>query len=455
MLEFARPAFLVAGALAALVPPVLHLIARRPPERAPLPTARFLRPDARTRVRVQRRPTDLLLLLLRSAFLLLLGAALAGPSWVPARAGTLEVVLLDRGAGMGDAWAEAVDTALALVARGGDVALVRFDTTHALVRPTGAALDSLAAAGPVPAEADYAEALRGLLAATLAHPDADSVRATLVTRARWGAWSPALARLREEWPGAIRVVAVSGEEVGGEAPVETSSRSRAVVIAGEGAGAYATAALEALGWEATVLQGDDRLPEDAAAYVVLAAVPRPVADALLDRAREGATVIAAGVELPGALEAAATPGGRLVLDDGTVLDGAVRTARIAAPAPRRVLGAWGDGTLAAVALPVGTGCLVTAEAALESGRAPLSPTFPAVMARLLAGCAEGDERVVDPRPLDAAARAKLERAELPATVEAEIAGAPAGQPLGRWLLLLALAVALAETWIAYGRRHTG
>ena len=98
MLEFARPAFLVAGALAALVPPVLHLIARRPPERAPLPTARFLRPDARTRVRVQRRPTDLLLLLLRSAFLLLLGAALAGPSWVPARAGTLEVVLLDRGA---------------------------------------------------------------------------------------------------------------------------------------------------------------------------------------------------------------------------------------------------------------------------------------------------------------------------------------------------------------------
>lgn len=446
MLEFARPAFLLAGALAALAPPILHLIARRPPERAPLPTARFLRADARTRVRVQRRPTDRILMLLRSAFLFLLGASLAGPSWASARAGTLDVVLLDRGAGMGDAWGEAIDAVRALAAGEADVAVVAFDTAPALLPP--AALDSLAAAGPADAEADYAAAIRGLFAATLAHPEADSVRATLVTRPRWGAWSPALARLREEWPGAIRVVTVSGSNDGPAEPAEAPTLPRAVVVAEDGAGAFAMAALAALGWE---VGGD---ADDAAAYLVIAAVPRPAADTLIARARDGATVVAAGVAFPGALEPTAAPGGRLVLDDGTALDGAVRSARILVDSAR-VLAAWGDGTPAAVARSVGAGCIVATEAALEAGRAPLSPAFPAVVARLLAGCAVRDAPAPDPRPLDAAARSVLEGPGAPGAVHASVAGAPARRPLGRWVLLLALAAALAETWIAYGRRRVG
>jgi hypothetical protein len=42
MLTLGAPLFLLAGALAALVPLALHLIRRRPPSRSPLPTARFL-----------------------------------------------------------------------------------------------------------------------------------------------------------------------------------------------------------------------------------------------------------------------------------------------------------------------------------------------------------------------------------------------------------------------------
>ena len=111
MLTLAVPAFLVAGALAMLVPLALHLIRRRPPMRAPLPTARFLAEDPRNAVRVSR-PTDLPLLALRMFLLLLLGLALARPAWLPAPEGTSTVVLLDHGAAMRNAgWNAAVSEA--------------------------------------------------------------------------------------------------------------------------------------------------------------------------------------------------------------------------------------------------------------------------------------------------------------------------------------------------------
>ena len=73
----AFPAFIFAGIALAALPVVLHLRARRPPERAPLPTVRFLSPDARTLLRLQRRPTDRLLMTLRIGLALALGAAFA------------------------------------------------------------------------------------------------------------------------------------------------------------------------------------------------------------------------------------------------------------------------------------------------------------------------------------------------------------------------------------------
>ena len=104
MLTFAAPGFLLAGALAMLVPLALHLIRRRPPGRAPLPTARFLAEDPRNAVRVSR-PSDLVLLALRMLLLLLVGAAFSRPAWLPAPEGTSTVVLLDRGGAVdADGW---------------------------------------------------------------------------------------------------------------------------------------------------------------------------------------------------------------------------------------------------------------------------------------------------------------------------------------------------------------
>src|SRR4051812_689774 len=140
VITFGAPWFLLAGGIAALVPLALHLIRRRPPSRAPLPTARFLSPDPRTSVRVGR-PTDLLLLALRMLLLVLAAAAFARPVWRPAARGTAGVVLLDRGAATagGDAWPRGVAAARQrLLGPRGEAlgALVLFDSAASVVPPS-------------------------------------------------------------------------------------------------------------------------------------------------------------------------------------------------------------------------------------------------------------------------------------------------------------------------------
>ncbi|HEX7238967.1 MAG TPA: BatA domain-containing protein, partial [Longimicrobiaceae bacterium] len=195
MLDLARPGLLVAGLLASLVPLALHLIARRPPERAALPTARFLAPDPRTSVRVRRRPTDPLLLALRILLLALLGAAAAGPAWIPRQVGTAELVLLDRGAGMrGEPWRAAVDAARRALLdpeAGTRGELVLFDTAAVPVargRLSPALFDSLAGAGPGSAPSRYAAALRVVPSAARGLRGADSVRVTLLSALREEGW---------------------------------------------------------------------------------------------------------------------------------------------------------------------------------------------------------------------------------------------------------------------------
>ncbi|HET7461305.1 MAG TPA: BatA domain-containing protein, partial [Longimicrobium sp.] len=191
MLTFGTPAFLLAGALAALVPLALHLIRRRPPARAPLPTERFLTPDPRTSVRVSR-PTDPLLLALRMLLLALAGAAFARPAWVPRARGTSEIVLVDRGAAMASGWARAVAAARGRLlgpdgrARG---ELVLFDTAALRVprrRVTPALFDSLVSAPPSAGTIRYAAALRAIPGAARELRGADSVRVAMITRPRWG-----------------------------------------------------------------------------------------------------------------------------------------------------------------------------------------------------------------------------------------------------------------------------
>src|SRR4051794_39853178 len=125
-MTFAVPFFALASGLVALATVVLHLLAwRRPPE-SPLPTARFA-PERPVRM-VSRavRPADLALLALRVTIIMLVGVALARPTFSAQRNGVGRVVVVDRSRFVGTG--SAVAAAARSVYRPGD-ALVLFDSS--------------------------------------------------------------------------------------------------------------------------------------------------------------------------------------------------------------------------------------------------------------------------------------------------------------------------------------
>jgi hypothetical protein len=276
----------------------------------------------------------------------------------------VEVVLLDRGAGLAGEWNAAVDSVRSVLSAGDRLELLLFDTIAVRVPArelSGMFLDSLAAAGPGDANVDYAVALRGLAGVVRARTDADSFRVSLVTRPRWEGWSPGLGEFRAAiWPGGIRVVApgvvgggargdaalgrgegdegpVGGERGagGGRLSVDPGPGTVAEVLRGGsgaggagseggegGEGDFAPSAAaegvrggwgedigEAVGYVEAALEalgwevrGGDGVP----ALIVLPPVPAEAQTALLARARAGATVVVAG-ELPAVVLHAAMP----------------------------------------------------------------------------------------------------------------------------------------------------
>lgn len=492
MIRFAAPGFLLAGALLALVPLALHLLARTPPERRPLPTARFLSPDRRTRLRLHR-PSDLLLLALRALLLVLLGAAFARPAWVARPGGHAVIVLLDAGLGMNGAWQEALETAGERLAGGGR--LVVFDSAARVHDNGPAALDSLRAAGPSAARSSYLAALRGLRAAARVVV-ADSATAVLVTRPRWGAWSPAVPAVRSAaWPARIELAevgAAAGEAAAGREPAASAADGAAAAVPPQpppgdrgaasgdpsavGAGSdtiriegppdhplrpYVVAALRALGYAASaegsggaaVLLGGAAPPPGVDRLVALGGEPAAFGTANPWQATDGAS--GAGV-LPDA--AGARWRGRLVTSGGFALSGWRPLPGTAASAARVVV-VWEDGSTAAAASPEGR-CVSYLAAEPADPLAAADPAFPRLLDALLAACrtAARDEgtRIQDQEladaPLDRGARAWLSGGGLPDVAEVSSVVEREGRPLTRILFTLALLLAATETVLAYRRR---
>jgi Aerotolerance regulator N-terminal len=472
VLTLALPAFLAAGALAMLLPLALHLIRRRPPLRAPLPTARFLVEDPRNAVRVSR-PTDLPLLALRMLLLLLLGFGLARPAWIPAPRGTSTVILLDRGGAMRGAGGRAAVGEARRALLGADGAargeLVLFDTAAVRVprhRITAALFDSLAAADAAGGAADYAAALRALPAAARELRGADSVRVRMISALADGGWTPGLAPLRRAaWPGALELTRVPIAPPSAD-PADAGEPQRTALTLSARGGGFAAAALGAAGVEGS--RADPRAPlaSEASVYLLMDAPSSATAAQLLERARGGATLVvtpsAAAEPLRPALPwtggfAVAPSSGGGAMWFGAELELAGAAGRVQAGRPvegARVLAAWEDGRPAALARPLGRGCAVFVGAELEGGELPFQAEYPAALARLARGC-EADAAPAAARPLDPGALAVL-RGRGPAALAASAVGASeAGVALGRWLLAAALLVALVETALAYRRRRVG
>lgn len=200
-MSFAAPAFLALGAAMVLVVVALHLLARRRPRPRVFPTARFV-PDRPARApAMARRPTDLLLLVLRALAVALLATAFARPSVRPS--GTVaRLVLVDRSRAVRSA-AEARDSATAALRAGG--VLIAFDSSARVVD----AVSDLEAAGSAARGSISTALIAALREAGRLARRADSVELAVVSPLVEEEWDAATGDVRAEWPGRIRVVRIA------------------------------------------------------------------------------------------------------------------------------------------------------------------------------------------------------------------------------------------------------
>jgi hypothetical protein len=205
-MTFLARGYLIAAIGAAIGVVALHLIVMRQPPRDIMPTARFVPPGPAVARTVTRRPEDLLLLLVRTAAILMLGTAFAKPVWHARRVPVLRVVIADRSRVVGD-MAEMADSARRVLVGARDV-LVLFDSAPRVIEARGG--DSLRSVHRAAAAGNVSAALVGALrAAGQVANQADSIEMTLVSPVSQDEVDAATDSIRGLWPGAVRLVRVA------------------------------------------------------------------------------------------------------------------------------------------------------------------------------------------------------------------------------------------------------
>lgn len=182
-MTWSAPLALGAAAAAALVVTLLHFFNRDTPPRYAFPTARFVGSRNALAPAASRRPTDLLLLLLRIAAIVAMGAAFAGPTWTPGGGTRHRIVLVDQSRLVADA--------------AGSLAATRSQASRSdIVVP----FDSGRRAGSL------TSAL--VLGIRLAQESRGEVDLVLVSPMLSSEWDAATLAVRAQWPGPIAVVRV-------------------------------------------------------------------------------------------------------------------------------------------------------------------------------------------------------------------------------------------------------
>jgi len=221
------PSALAIAGVAMLAAIALHFIARSRPLAEALPTARFV-PHRPVHARARSIAlSDVVLLLVRIATVLALGAAVAGPVFAVAHGRVARVIVVDRSRDVADL-GEARDSVRRL-RRDGDV-LVAFDSV-AMRLPSAFALDSLTnseARGSL----SVALAMSLRVAAELSRRG-DSLELIVVSPLAVEEIDQATPAIRAEWPGRIRVVPVRAVASDDPNPrIESATRQDDIVIAG-------------------------------------------------------------------------------------------------------------------------------------------------------------------------------------------------------------------------------
>jgi Aerotolerance regulator N-terminal len=319
----------LAAVLAALVV-LLHLLARNRPRILVLPTARFIPDHPATAASIARRPTNLLLLLLRVLVIMLTGIAFARPISPPARR-TAQLVLLDRSrlAPAPDASAQALLATAELV--------LPFDSGGR--GSLSAALVSALRAAP-----EYAGRN-------------DSIALAVVSPFAAEEWDEATLLVRRRWPGRIELYPVEPVQSAGAASTIELADNDPLSAPASLIGPTATRVVRG-----TATAADSAFASDGGTLVVW---PR-------DLARAG---WAAG---PGD-----TIGGVMAGNDAVVAP----FPRPALPGEGRILAVWADGLPAATTRPWGQGCISLVAIELPaSGDIVLRPAMVGLVRELLAPC---------------------------------------------------------------------
>jgi hypothetical protein len=407
-MTFLAPWALVVAGLAAAGMVVLHLVARQRPAAYLLPTTRFI-PDRRTLVsRAATRPRDLLLLALRVLLLLAAGAAFARPVLTPRRGAIARVILLDRSRAVASA-SEGAARVRTLTSDGIPTTIVAFDTVPTLVTP--ASLDSLSTAPRSNARGSVSAALiAARRTGTSMAERADSVQLVLVSPLAASEMDLATRRVRAEWPGAVRIERVAMRADSGER------------------------------WRLErALPAQDPLAPSVASQIANATkitrlVRGPFGAADSAFASAGGTV----VHWDGTAAAHAVPEGLAMGDD--VIVGPL--GRIPLMPHGTVRARWADGSAAAVESALGPGCVREVGIALPAaGDLSLHLPFQRIARGLLAPCG----LVTAERAADSASVAHLAGAtSIAAPASAMRRDESRPSPLARWLLGLAILLALAE-----------
>ncbi len=430
MIEIARPALLWTGALAALLPLALHLLRPRERDRRLLPTARFLSRETRTRIRIHRFPDHLVLLLLRMAFCLILGAALAGMRWIGPSEGIGEIVIVDRGPGMAPVWSDAEAALAEMVGdRTRRIILVGLDEDGSVTSesiapgdlPEGEAWATLAPVEQGPwTDVHLAHLLRELRTAGGGLAGVDSIEARILTRARWSAWHPGTLALRAEiWPAGIGIELVTDEGLGTVPGGPSASSIR--LLAPEGVEAAFREALELWGYDPTRDEG----PE-----IELMVGPPDGLGALWQEAEESSP---------------REGDGTFLLPDGRVVPGAGRFLGGFPPDGARVPLFRGGGRPAAAATGPGPGEPCRIALPLDGVVPILGELVVLLDALLWEGCRVRRASAGEDESAAEFWRVLLETADGIGPVSAElIRTEEAGRPLARLLMALAFILALGE-----------
>ena len=438
-MSIAAPFFLWIASAVAIATVAAHLLAWRRPPSSPLPTARFA-PERPARV-VSRavRPTDLLLLAVRVAMVMLVGLALARPSFARERRGEGRVVVIDRSRSAGDA--EAVSDSARAVFRPGD-ALVVFDSSaREVARPVADSIATPRDAGRAPgAPGSLSAALvAALRAAERLARERDSVEIAIVSPVTLDEIDAATAAIRDEWPGSVRVIRAGSVRSDTLASVRPEVRASA----GDPVAAALSLVGPVVGGATVRVRRDGVTPADSA-WV-----------------REGGTLVAWPVPPATGWDARPDPDTAFSVVAGGASEGFGRStaATVVAPFDRafdppagRAIAYWGDGSTAATENPLGSGCVRSVAVPVPTvGDLALTPAFRHFARRMAERCGSNAGAVAPDSVVDRVLPAAPSGARAPVLDrDTEPSDAPR---LAAWLLGIAFALAVGELLLRRGESH--